>query len=798
MKSLMVCLIGLLVSAQAGLASLPVISGQVRLSDGSPVAGAQVVLFDLADLRRGIVAHATTDEAGQFALATLGTSLPQGFALGQNYPNPFNPSTIIPYQLAATSQVRLEVFNTLGQRMATLVNGNQEAGSYRAQWDGTDAAGRAAAAGLYFYRLTVEGAQQTGRMVLVDGQAGVPMGGGSVEILPMAVGPSSAYGLVVLGPGMVTYVDSDFVVAPGMEQVDIEVEAGQNVRMKVVQSGILGDMDNNGQVDMADGLLVAMYSADPSTSMPNNVDIARGDVNCDHRTDWIDAWLIVTYSINPLDPAVQSLQIGQSGGCAEEDIPGGGHTAATMMYWTDYRTDTIYRSNLDGSNVEPLVTGEEYPRGIALDVSGGKIYWTGWGVYRSNLDGSNVEPLGTGTDAEGIALDVAGGKIYWTDQGTILWVRFIGRIWTGRMSNPSALEGHIQEASRWMWLAARYTGRAGEFIGRIWTGRMSNPSSLDWMSHSASRWMCPAARYTGRTGRIGGTILWVRFIGRIWTGRMSNPSSLDWMSHSASHWMCPAARYTGRTVVRVWFIGRTWTGRMSKPSALERYLQKTSRWMWLAARYTGRAGEFIGRTWTGRMSKPSSSHWMCQGTSSWMWLAARCTGRTLMCSGGFIGRIWTGRISKFSSPGLDEPAFIAGFIALDVSGGKMYWMALTGWDGWGDDSVGLVYRSNLDGSNVEPLVTGLYWPGGIALDVSGGKMYWTDRGDDSVGLVYRSNLDGSNVEPLVTGTDEPGGHRVGCGWRQDVPGRTLVRVWFIGRIWTGRMSKPSSLERIGH
>ena len=219
MKSLMVCLIGLLVSAQASLASLPVISGQVRLSDGLPVAGAQVVLFDLADLRRGAVAHATTDAAGQFALplATLGRlALPQGFALGQNYPNPFNPSTIIPYQLAATSQVRLDVFNTLGQRMATLVNGNQEAGSYRVQWDGTDAAGRAAAAGLYFYRLTVEGAHQTGRMVLVDGQAGMPMGGGSIEALPMGAGASSTYGLVVAGEGLVTYVDSDFGVEAGM------------------------------------------------------------------------------------------------------------------------------------------------------------------------------------------------------------------------------------------------------------------------------------------------------------------------------------------------------------------------------------------------------------------------------------------------------------------------------------------------------------------------------------------------------------------------------------------------------
>ena len=165
MKSLVVCLVGLLVSAPASPVSPPMVSGHVRLADGSPVAGAQVVLFDVADLSRGPVGQATTDEAGQFALplaASAALVLPQGFALGPNYPNPFNPSTIIPYQLSAPSPVRLEVFNILGQHMATLVDEEQEAGAYRARWDGTDAAGGAAASGVYFYRLTVAGVHQTG------------------------------------------------------------------------------------------------------------------------------------------------------------------------------------------------------------------------------------------------------------------------------------------------------------------------------------------------------------------------------------------------------------------------------------------------------------------------------------------------------------------------------------------------------------------------------------------------------------------------------------------------------------
>ena len=94
------------------------------------------------------------------------------------------------------------------------------------------------------------------------------------------------------------------------------------------------------------------------------------------------------------------------------------------IYWTDYGTDTIQRVNLDGSNVQDLITsGLEAPWGIALDVAGGKMYWTDYStdkIQRANLDGSNVQDLVTqGLSAPvGIALDVAGGKMYWTDYST--------------------------------------------------------------------------------------------------------------------------------------------------------------------------------------------------------------------------------------------------------------------------------------------------------------------------------------------------------------------------------------------
>ncbi|NKB65641.1 MAG: T9SS type A sorting domain-containing protein [Candidatus Latescibacteria bacterium] len=94
-------------------------------------------------------------------------TLPQDIALEQNYPNPFNSGTAIRFALPVGGQVELALYNLVGQKVQTLVQGQRPAGTYTVRWDGRDEAGRELASGLYLYRLQAGGQVKTRKLLLL-------------------------------------------------------------------------------------------------------------------------------------------------------------------------------------------------------------------------------------------------------------------------------------------------------------------------------------------------------------------------------------------------------------------------------------------------------------------------------------------------------------------------------------------------------------------------------------------------------------------------------------------------------
>lgn len=141
------------------------IDAQMRLGLISPQAGATLkyVMNKVAES----IAPAPVVAAQEAADGVGSVNAPAAFNLGQNYPNPFNPTTIISFSLPTASQVSLEVYNLLGQRVRTLADGPMTAGAHSLTWNATDQNGRAVSSGMYFYRLVAGDQTASRKMILL-------------------------------------------------------------------------------------------------------------------------------------------------------------------------------------------------------------------------------------------------------------------------------------------------------------------------------------------------------------------------------------------------------------------------------------------------------------------------------------------------------------------------------------------------------------------------------------------------------------------------------------------------------
>jgi len=93
--------------------------------------------------------------------------LPDGPVLSRTFPNPFNIQTTIHYGLQDAGTVRLDVYNTLGQRVVRLVDARHEGGFYTVLWDGKDRLGRVVSSGIYIVRMQTSGQTLVRKMLLL-------------------------------------------------------------------------------------------------------------------------------------------------------------------------------------------------------------------------------------------------------------------------------------------------------------------------------------------------------------------------------------------------------------------------------------------------------------------------------------------------------------------------------------------------------------------------------------------------------------------------------------------------------
>ena len=782
----------------------PLLKGRVRLSSGQPAAGVQVRLFDLTDLRRFV--GTTTDETGHFALSLQafstdrGTALPTGFALGQNYPNPFNPSTIIPYQIPASTHVRLEVFNMLGQRLATLVDTERSAGAHTAQWDGTDVAGRAVGAGVYIYRLSGGGVTVSRRMVLVDGQAGIPRAGAApvrsaAGAEPMAA-DSPVYGLTVSGAGLVPYVNPAFRV--GVDEADIVIKEHSDIpRMKLAVGGILGDVNNDGKVDLFDALYVLLYSEASSITLPDHVNISLGDVNGDGTVDFADALILIQYSEDPSNPALppgigegddygdtlsEATQVDLGSSIAGSLLAGDTDYfrvtmsgSGTLVAYTTGSTDT-YGSILDGSGSV-----------LAIDDEGGES--SNFRVFTSVSSGTHyIEVRGYSSSTTGnYTLHIAGGPSDLVVESPTISDSTLA------FGQPFTLQATVRNQGSGPADATTlvYYRSIDATISSSDTRVGSDDVSLLFASDTRVESIALIAPEDVVTYYYGACVQSV--VGESNTdNNCSDAVSVTVLQMPQMYWTVPRAGKIQRANLDGSNVKDLVTG-LNSPLGLALDVVG-GKMYWTVTLSTGKIqranldgsnvedlvigvnpedlalDEVGGKMyWTTLAFKIQRAN--LDGSNIEDLVTSGVNGSSVprslaldVVGGKMYWTLGTGKIQRANLDGSNIEDLVTGLnsplgLALDVVGGKMYWT-----DYWTDTSTGKIQRANLDGSNVKDLVTGLGRSYGFALDVVGGKMYWTDSDK-----VQRANLDGSNIEDLVTGLNFPRGLTLDvagvAGWR---------------------------------
>ena len=423
------------------------------------------------------------------------------------------------------------------------------------------------------------------------------------------------------------------------------------------------------------------------------------------------------------------------------DLSGG------KVYWTQWSVETehkIRRANLNGTNVEDLVTVRN-PRGIALDISQGKMYWTDDSkIYRTNLDGSNVQDVATGdtVHAHGIALDAAGRKIYWAD-----WI-----------------SGKIQRAN--------LDGTNAEDL----VGGLQVPFGITLDTPRGKIYWTDNAAHKIQRANLDGTN-----VEDLVTTGLVNPFSIALGIPQTTGGL----RFTPNTIADQTFTVGTSVS-LTLPSAIggtAPYIYSIS--VLPAGLYFDASRRQIYGTPTTVVSAHPVTYTVRDTAGLTASLNFTITVQTTPRTNVYM--YWTDdRTKKIQRANLDgtnvQDLVTTGLelpesIALDRTSGKMYWT---------DTGTNRIQRANLNGTNVENLIVGVDRPEGIALDLTAGKIYWSENGTDTI---RRADFNGSNAETLVTGVADPEGIALDL-----TAGKIYWSDWGIGEIGRANLDGTNAEE----
>ena len=525
-----------------------------------------------------------------------------------------------------------------------------------------------------------------------------------------------------------------------MGPVDIAVEARRNTQLVGASpSGILGDVDNSGQVDITDGLLVAAYSVNAATALPNNGDIARGDVNGDNQTDITDAWLLATYKGDLAALRLSRGARGKAVSTLSSDVLFSDNFS-NLNQWT---TQTGGSGSIEVENgALKLVgtTGSDYIVKVSKEIFPTKTYPN----YELSFDWkSTVKETPDGINYVSATFYNSSN----TYLGTLTAIHTVYSDWLIHHFGPPNVDpgrygGRLKESGPFGW--ERVTINTSPATPLINTGDVHKIVVEVVVSNSAGSGgdlYVDNLSFEGNSGKIywadgsANKIQRANLDGSQKQDLVTGLEGVDGFALDASggkmYWTERGANKIRRANLDGSQVQDVVTG-LDEPIGLT----------------LDTSGSKI--YWTDyNRNKIQRSNLDGSQVQDVVTGLERPHELALDVSGGKI--YWVGNSQKVQRSNLDgsqvqdlvTKAGLLHGIALDVSGGKIYWV---------DYTHSRIRRSNLDGSQVQDVVTGLSAPRSIAL--SGGKMYWTESGS---GKIRRSNLDGSQVQDVVTGLSAPRG-----------------------------------------